>query len=122
MTSPAGVVDLSLPDYATLVARAGVLASANDLANAAAVLVPGLVPFRRRLLRLLGRPVGLSGSGATLWALYPSLDDARTAADLVAAAASEGGLPVLGDVPPFVTATTITTASADDDTTRRMER
>ena len=38
--------------------------------------LPGLVPFRRALSRVLGRPIGLSGSGPTLWALYPSEDEA----------------------------------------------
>ena len=57
---------------ADLLARASVLAAANDLAPAAAVVEPGLVPFKRALLRLLARPVGLSGSGPTHWALYPS--------------------------------------------------
>ena len=61
---------------ADLVARAGVLASANDLLPATALVVPALVPFKRALTRMLGRPVGLSGSGPTLWALYPSEDDA----------------------------------------------
>ena len=45
-----------------LVARAGVLASANDLLPATALVVPALVPFRRALSRLLGatdRPVRL---------------------------------------------------------------
>ena len=57
---------------ADLLARASVLAAANDLAPAATVVEPGLVPFKRALLRLLGRPVGMSGSGPTHWALYPS--------------------------------------------------
>ena len=38
---------------------------------------PRLVPFKRALLRLLGRPVGLSGSGPSHWALYPSHDRGR---------------------------------------------
>ena len=59
-----------------LVARAGVLASANDLLPATSLVVPALVPFKRALSRLLGRPIGLSGSGPTLWALYPSETDA----------------------------------------------
>ena len=48
------------------------LAPANDLLPAAAAVVDGLVPVRRALMRLLARPIGLSGSGPTLWALYPS--------------------------------------------------
>jgi 4-diphosphocytidyl-2-C-methyl-D-erythritol kinase len=54
-----------------LVARAGVLASANDLLPAAILLEPRLVPLRRALTRVLGRPIGLSGSGPTIWTLYP---------------------------------------------------
>ena len=89
--------------------RAGVLASANDLLAAAAAVVPGLVPLRRALTRLLGRPIGLSGSGASLWALYPSLEAAQAAADTVRAAVADGSLASPGEAPPFVTATTITT-------------
>ena len=59
------------------------LTVANDLLQAALVLVPELVPFRRGLSRLLGRPIGLSGSGPTLWALYPSEAEAAIAADTV---------------------------------------
>ena len=54
---------------ADLMARASVLAAANDLAAAATTVEPALVPFKRALLRLLERPVGLSGSGPTHWAL-----------------------------------------------------
>src|SRR5882672_7510581 len=77
---------------AQLIERAAVLASANDLAAAAAVVVPELVPFRRAVMRLLGRPVGLSGSGPTLWVLYPSLDEAEAAAAVVKAAIEDGRL------------------------------
>ena len=66
-----------------LLERAGVLASANDLWPAAAAVVPGLVPLRRALTRLTHRPIGLSGSGPTLWALYPSLEEAAAAAEEV---------------------------------------
>jgi 4-diphosphocytidyl-2-C-methyl-D-erythritol kinase len=97
-----------------LVARAGVLASANDLAAAAFVVVPGLLALRRGLVRLLVRPIGLSGSGPTLWALYPSLDDARIAAETVTRAIAEGILVAPGDRPPFVIATTIDTQPARD--------
>ncbi len=90
-----------------LLARASVLAAANDLAPAAAVLEPRLVPFKRALLRLLGRPVGLSGSGPTHWALYPSFGEAVTAADRVRSAIADGELPALGPKPPFVAATRI---------------
>jgi 4-diphosphocytidyl-2-C-methyl-D-erythritol kinase len=87
--------------------RAGVLASANDLMPAAATVVEGLVPFRRALTRLLGRPIGLSGSGPTLWALYPSVDEAELAAASVRAAIGTGSVNAPGDDAPFVAATTI---------------
>jgi 4-diphosphocytidyl-2C-methyl-D-erythritol kinase len=90
-----------------LVARAGVLASANDLAAAAFVTVPELLALRRGLSRLLGRPIGLSGSGPTLWALYPSVEAAVEAAGSVSRALGEGSLVAPGDGPPFVTATII---------------
>ena len=87
--------------------RAGVLASANDLLPAAAAVVDGLVPFRRALTRLLGRPIGLSGSGPTLWALYSSVEDADFAADSVRAAIATGFVTAPGDDAPFVAATTM---------------
>lgn len=90
-----------------LLERAGVLASANDLLPAAAAVVDGLVPFRRALTRLLGRPIGLSGSGPTLWALYPSVDDADLAAASVRAAIGSGSVTAPGDDAPFIAATTI---------------
>ena len=88
-----------------LIERAGVLASANDLLPAAASVVPGLVPLRRALTRLLGRPIGLSGSGPTLWALYPSLEAAEEAAAAVRSAVDEGTITSPGERPPFVAAT-----------------
>jgi 4-diphosphocytidyl-2-C-methyl-D-erythritol kinase len=94
-----------------LLERAGVLASANDLWPAVAEIVPGLVPLRRALMRTIHRPIGLSGSGPTLWALYPSLEEAEAAAVVVRAAATNGELPVLGERSPFIAATTIETSS-----------
>lgn len=96
---------------ADLIARAGVLASANDLAAAAFVVVPGLLALRRGLVRLLARPIGLSGSGPTLWGLYPSLDEALVAAEIVSRAIEQDGLAAPGHRPPFVIATTIDTAA-----------
>jgi 4-diphosphocytidyl-2C-methyl-D-erythritol kinase len=90
-----------------LLLRAGVLAAANDLAAAADVVVPELVPFRRALRRVVGRPVGLSGSGPTSWALYPSLAEAVEAAGAVRSAVEDGRLPMPGGSAPFVIATTI---------------
>ena len=92
---------------ADFVRRAGVLAVANDLAGAADVLVPGLRPLRRAMTRLLGVPIGLSGSGPTLWALYPSLDGAEAAAERVREEVARGRLDSPGTGTPFVTATTI---------------
>jgi 4-diphosphocytidyl-2C-methyl-D-erythritol kinase len=95
---------LRVPD---LLARAAVLAAANDLAPAAAVVEPGLVPFKRALLRLLKRPVGLSGSGPTHWAFYPSHAEAAAAAAAVQAAVDAGDLPAPGPGAPFVAAVRI---------------
>jgi 4-diphosphocytidyl-2-C-methyl-D-erythritol kinase len=92
---------------ADLVARAGVLAAANDLAAAAFVVVPGLQTLRRSLSRLLARPIGLSGSGPTLWALYPSRQDAATAAEMVRSALAERRILSPGDGPPLVIAASI---------------
>lgn len=96
-----------------LLARASVLASANDLAPAAVVVEPGLVPFKRALLRLLGRPVGVSGSGPTHWAFYPSHAEAAKAADAVRAAIAAGDLPAPGPREPFVAATRIISDTHD---------
>jgi 4-diphosphocytidyl-2C-methyl-D-erythritol kinase len=92
---------------ADLLARASVLASANDLGPAAGVVEPGLVPFKRTLLRLLGRPVGVSGSGPTHFALYPSHAEASVAADVVRAAVAAGDLVAPGPREPFVAAVRI---------------
>lgn len=90
-----------------LVDRAGVLAVANDLIAATSLIVPGLVGLRRSLSRRLARPVGQSGSGPTLWVLYPSLVEAEAAAQDVRTAFAEGALVAPGDGPPFVAATEI---------------
>jgi 4-diphosphocytidyl-2-C-methyl-D-erythritol kinase len=90
-------------------ARAGVLAAANDLLAAAILVAPGLVGVRRALTRVLGRPIGLTGSGPTLWTLYPSLGEAQEAAGTVHAAVADGTIPSIGDGPPSIIATTIRT-------------
>ncbi len=92
---------------ADLAARAGVLASANDLLPATALVVPELVPFKRALSRLLHRPIGLSGSGPTLWALYASEHEASEAAASIRTALRDGELTAPGSEPPFVAATAI---------------
>jgi 4-diphosphocytidyl-2-C-methyl-D-erythritol kinase len=92
---------------ADLVARAGALTMANDLLAATALVVPALVPFRRALSRLLHRPVGMSGSGPTLWALYPSEQEAKGAAEVVRDALETHQLAPPGDSDPFLAATHI---------------
>jgi 4-diphosphocytidyl-2-C-methyl-D-erythritol kinase len=92
---------------ARFVERAGIMAVANDLAPATAAVAPSLVPFRRALGRLVGRPVAQSGSGPTLWVLYPSMAAAETAAIDVRAALAAGELPAAGERPPFVCATRV---------------
>jgi 4-diphosphocytidyl-2-C-methyl-D-erythritol kinase len=87
--------------------RAGVMAFANDLAPAAADLVPDLTRARRALSRLLDRPVGQSGSGPTLWALSASKDDAVGDAAIVRAAIADGLVTFPGGRPPFVVATVL---------------
>jgi 4-diphosphocytidyl-2-C-methyl-D-erythritol kinase len=101
-----------------LLRRAGVLAVANDLANAADVVMPGLRGLRRALTRLLGVPIGLSGSGPTLWALYPALGAAEEAASRVREEARLGLLDSPGSGQPFVAATTIA-ATIDAATSER---
>ena len=94
---------------ADLIARAGAMTVANDLLPATALVVPALVPFRRGISRLLGRPVGLSGSGPTLWALYASEAEAAEAATVVRAALGDGRITAPGSGEPFVGATHIQT-------------
>ena len=82
-----------------------VLAAANDLAPAAAIVEPGLVPFKRALLRLLARPVGLSGLrphplGALSFACRGGRGRRRASARRIAA----GELPAPGPREPFVAA------------------
>ncbi len=60
------------------------LRDANDLWPPAATLRPVLGGLRRALEERLGRPLLLSGSGPTLLALYPSLDEAHRAASGIA--------------------------------------
>lgn len=90
-----------------LLRRASVLAAANDLLPATLALVPGLVAFRRALARLLGRPIGQSGSGPSCFVLYPSLAAAAAAGDLVREALRDERLPRLGSDDPAVEPTTI---------------
>jgi 4-diphosphocytidyl-2-C-methyl-D-erythritol kinase len=90
-----------------LVARAGVLAMANDLLPATAAVLPELVPFRRAVSRRLGRPIGQSGSGPTLWAVYASEAEASAAAEVLRAAIADGTIVAPGGVAPAIHATAI---------------
>lgn len=87
-----------------LLQRSAALASANDLVAAARALTPWLRPLDHALRRLLGRPLALSGSGPTLFLIYPSLHEASEAAALVEGAVDRGELP-LPDGGVVVTAT-----------------
>lgn len=90
-----------------LLERIGELALANDLMPAAVSIVPGMQGFVTALEKTIGRPVCQSGSGPTLWSLYPSLAEARKAVRFVRLAAVNGTLPLVGAGEPFVAAATI---------------
>jgi 4-diphosphocytidyl-2-C-methyl-D-erythritol kinase len=72
-------------DPLTLLDLAARLRDANDLWAAAVHLEPRLDACRGALEDRLGRPVLMSGSGSTLFALYPDPDQARPAAELLRA-------------------------------------
>ncbi|NBO52350.1 MAG: ribosomal RNA small subunit methyltransferase A [bacterium] len=88
-----------------LLQRAAALASANDLLTPARAVAPWLRPFDHALRRLLGRPLALSGSGPTLFLLYPSQREAEEGATLVANALESGELVAPGGVAPSLIAT-----------------
>ncbi len=88
-----------------LLQRAAALASANDLLTPARAVAPWLRPFDHALRRLLGRPLALSGSGPTLFLLYPSQREAEAGAALVADALASGELMAPEGVGPSVIAT-----------------
>ena len=92
---------------ADLLVMAADLAAANDLFPAACSVAPGLEAFREALADLLGRPVGQSGSGPTLWALYPTGQRARAAARSVDRAIQSGRLPAIGSGEPVAVATAL---------------
>jgi 4-diphosphocytidyl-2-C-methyl-D-erythritol kinase len=71
-----------------LCAWADRLREANDLWPAAVEAMPELLDLRGALERFTTRPWLLSGSGPTLFALYPSLAEAHSAGVAVATAAS----------------------------------
>jgi 4-diphosphocytidyl-2C-methyl-D-erythritol kinase len=81
---------------AELLLRSSTLASANDLLAPARAITPWLRPLDHALRRVLGRPLSLSGSGPTLFLLYPSLYDASAAGALLEATVARGEL----ELPP----------------------
>ena len=87
-----------------LVQRSAVLGAANDLLAPARAIAPWLRPFDHALRRLLGRPLALSGSGPTLFLLYPSKADAAEGRDLLLAALAAGELEAPGGLTPSVVA------------------
>jgi 4-diphosphocytidyl-2-C-methyl-D-erythritol kinase len=100
---------------AMLLARAEELAAANDLLPAALQVAPALAIFRAALGRIVGRPVGQSGSGPTAWVLYPSLATARKAARFVRLGIRDGSLPSIGGGEPFVAVSTILSGESHTD-------
>jgi 4-diphosphocytidyl-2-C-methyl-D-erythritol kinase len=73
-------------DGAALVQLARDLHDANDLWPAAARISPSLPSIRGTLEKRLERPLLVSGSGPTLFALYPSAREAGVAARILAEA------------------------------------
>lgn len=90
---------------AQLLDRAAALASANDLRAPARATAPWLRPFEHALRRLLGRPLALSGSGPTLFLLYPSQREAEAGASLVETALANGELAAPEGARPALIAT-----------------
>ena len=88
-----------------LLQRAAALASANDLLAPARAVAPWLRPFDHALRRLLDRPLSLSGSGPTLFLLYPSQREAEEGATLIANALASGELVAPEGLTPSVIAT-----------------
>lgn len=97
-----------------LLQRAAALASANDLLAPARAVAPWLRPFDHALRRLLGRPLSLSGSGPTLFLLYPSQREAEEGATLVATALANGELVAPDGVSPSLIATRLITPGSGE--------
>ena len=82
-------------DTRRLVEAAERLRDANDLWPAAASLEPSLIGLRAELEAQTSRPWMMSGSGPTLFALYPSVKEAAQAGQVLLASqsvASDGAL------------------------------
>jgi 4-diphosphocytidyl-2-C-methyl-D-erythritol kinase len=81
------------------------LAPANDLWPVAASLRPGLAQIRTTIAALLDRPVHMTGSGTTLYVLYPAPEGARRAARLVRGAIEGSDRTYAGATRPTIIAT-----------------
>lgn len=81
------------------------LAPANDLWPVAASLRPGLAQIRTTIAALLDRPVHMTGSGTTLYVLYPAPEAARRAARLVRGAIEGSDRMYAGATRPTIIAT-----------------
>lgn len=90
-----------------LLQRSAALAAANDLLVPARAVAPWLRPFDHALRRLLGRPFALSGSGPTLFLLYPSLEAAGEGREILLRALADGNLEPPGEAAPTIIATTL---------------
>ena len=88
-----------------LVQRSAALAAANDLLAPARAIAPWLRPFDHALRRLLGRPLALSGSGPTLFLLYPSQAAAAEGRELLVTALAAGELETPSGEAPTIVAT-----------------
>ena len=80
---------------AALEAAAAELRAANDLWQPAASLTPGLGALREHLEERLERPVLLTGSGSTLFALYASPDAAHAVAGRLRSDPAVAGIDVI---------------------------
>jgi 4-diphosphocytidyl-2-C-methyl-D-erythritol kinase len=77
-----------LLDFADLPSAASRLRDANDLWRAAVSLEPNLEPLRDKLESATTRPWLMSGSGPTLFAIYPSVLEAAEAGRILVRAES----------------------------------
>jgi len=90
--SPDGSSDaasLDAIDLTDLPSAAGLLRDANDLWPAAVAVAPQLEPLRADLEDATQRPWLMSGSGPTLFAIYPSMAEAAAAGEGLAGSRSD---------------------------------
>jgi 4-diphosphocytidyl-2-C-methyl-D-erythritol kinase len=95
--APSAAVALAARIRAGMTARElSAIVPENDLWDGVVTLVPDLAAFREELRALLGRPVHLSGSGPSLFALYGTPPEAERAARVVRRALDAGSLRAPG--------------------------